>query len=72
MNALEIDYRFLAPVSALPKTPLKRPQQGSLDPSPEPPLTNACVSDSVQDKAEQALETLSGHGSPPTAERAKG
>ncbi len=72
MNALEIDYRFLAPVSALPKTPLKRPQQGSRDPSPELPLTDFCVSDSVQDKAEQALETLSGHGSPPTAERAKG
>ncbi len=39
MNALEIEYRFLAPVSALPKTPLKRPQQGSRDPSPELPLT---------------------------------
>ncbi len=70
MNALEIDYRFLAPVSALPKIPLKRPQQGSRDPSPELPLNAS--SDSVQDKAEQALETLSGHGSPLTAERAKG
>ena len=43
VNALEIEYRFLAPVSALPKTPLKRPQQGSLDPSPELPLIQATI-----------------------------
>jgi hypothetical protein len=70
VDSLEIDYRFLAPPSALPETLPKRPQEGPLAPYPEPPFNRVWYNKKMRRAFAAALAAIFIFSGVPVMERA--